>query len=160
MLDSIVESPQNLYNICDGLAFVDEEDLSVGSRRACYIGFRHPVAFLYHAGAASRPDENSYMVRGSNETNKSIRNGEEWFEVFVSGKGFPYGLAHISSKISKQVKVDLRKVFGGREGDSLSQSMEHGSEQQSLVQYYLHKVDMNLAHGAQYTVFTPKIFYS
>ena len=126
---------------------MDEEDLSIGSRRACYIGFRHPVAFLYHAGAASRPEENNFMVRGSSETNKSIRNGEEWFEVFVSGKGFPYGLAHISSKISKQVKVDMRKIFGGRDGpnDSLSQSMDNGTDSQTLVLYYLHKVDMNLA---------------
>lgn len=113
LLDSIVESPQNLYNICDGLAFVDEEDfINIGtSRRTCYIGFRHPVAFLYHAGSGAKPEENNFMVRGTTETNRAIRNGEEWFEVFISGKNYPYGLAHISSKIAKQVTVDLRKLF-------------------------------------------------
>ena len=63
------------------------------------------------------------MVKGSTETNRTVRNGEEWFEVFISGKNFPYGLAHISSKIAKQVNVDLRKLFGGRDTaaqDSLS----------------------------------------
>ena len=50
-------------------------------------------------------------------------NGEEWFEVFISGKNFPYGLAHISSKVSKQIKVDLRKTLGMMaDGDSLPQT--------------------------------------
>ena len=101
LVESIVESPQNLYNICDGHAFVEEDDyVTVGvnfgssnAKKVSYIGFRHPVAFLYHAGAASRPNENSFMSKGSTETNRSIKNGEEWFEIFISGKGSPYGLA-------------------------------------------------------------------
>ena len=157
LLDSIVESPQNLYNICDGLAFVDEEDLINGTRRSCFIGFRHPVAFLYHAGSGStKSDENNFMVRGSTETNRAIRNGEEWFEVFISGKNFPYGLAHISSKVSKQIKVDLRKTLGMMaDGDSLPQTAiiesaaAHQSssglmDQPNQVQYYLHRVDLHL----------------
>ena len=53
------------------------------------------------------------MVRGTNETNRSVRNGEEWFEVFISGKNFPYGLAHVSSKVSKTVTVELSKILAG-----------------------------------------------
>lgn len=53
------------------------------------------------------------MIRGTNETHRTVRNGEEWFEVFISGKNFPYGLAHVSSKVSKTVTVDLSKIYGG-----------------------------------------------
>jgi hypothetical protein len=30
---------------------------------------------------------------------------EDWFEVFISGKAFPYNLANISSKSIKQVLI-------------------------------------------------------
>ena len=70
LLESIVESPQNLYNICEGLAFIEEDDFHMGGRRSCYIGFRHPVAFLYHAGASSKPEESNFMSKGSPETNR------------------------------------------------------------------------------------------
>ena len=31
---------------------------------------------------------------------------EDWFEVFISGKGYPHNLANISSKTVKQVILD------------------------------------------------------
>ena len=85
LMDQIVESPQNLYNICEGIAYVDEGDW--GNRRSEYIGFRQPVAFLYHTGN-SKGEENMISSKPAH-----MIKGEEWFEVFVSGKNFPHHLA-------------------------------------------------------------------
>ena len=122
LLDSIVESPQNLYNICEGLSFVDEEDF--GTKRCNYIGFKQPVAFLYYAGS-SRPEDNFMVKSGA-----LVRQGEEWFEVFVSGKGFPHSLAHVSSKVTRKVTVDLRKLGGN--GDENSQKESLGGSQPDI----------------------------
>ena len=152
LLDSIVESPQNLYNICEGYSFVDEEDF--GTKRCSYIGFKQPVAFLYYAGGSRQED--NFMVK----SNGMVRQGEEWFEVFVSGKGFPHSLVHVSSKVTRKISVDSRKLTGNADEEKDSQSASQSNEIGSSVmeQFYLHKVDVQLSEGSKYEVYTPKIF--
>ena len=36
----------------------------------------------------------------------AVQPSEDWFEVFISGKGYPHNLANISSKTVKQVILD------------------------------------------------------
>jgi hypothetical protein len=47
------------------------------------IGFKQPVAFLYHTGSKS---EHQITVRNA-------ESGQDIFEVFVSGPGFMHHLA-------------------------------------------------------------------
>ena len=54
LVENIVESPQNLYNICEGVGYVEVENYS--GKTNFYIGFRQPVPFLYHTGN-SRAEE-------------------------------------------------------------------------------------------------------
>eukprot|EP00347_Sterkiella_histriomuscorum_P017103 403350657 len=54
LIDTIVESAQNLYDQHDGLAFV--EDGERGSKRY-YLGFKQPNQFLTHSGNNQRVDE-------------------------------------------------------------------------------------------------------
>ncbi len=74
LLDSIIESPANLYNICEGMAFSDDMAHSNGA----YIGFKQPVAFLYHTGGSRCEDK--IVVK--------TEHGEDVFEVFISGKAY------------------------------------------------------------------------
>ena len=133
LLDQIVESPQALYNVCDAVCFVDDEDF--GSKRVEYLGFRQPVAFLYHTGKGA---EETLQVKSGRFSN------EEWFEVFISGKSFAHSLAHISSKVAKKVTVQ-------RQSDEDGEGTEPAT-------YYLHKTDLPLVRSAKYTVYTPKLF--
>lgn len=55
LLDSIIESPSNLYNVCEGVAFGDETSLHQYS--GALIGFKQPVAFLYHTGGGTRLED-------------------------------------------------------------------------------------------------------
>jgi hypothetical protein len=116
LLDQIVESPQALYNVCDAVCFIDDEDF--GSKRVEYLGFRQPVAFLYHTGKGA---EENLLVKGGRFTS------EEWFEVFISGKSFAHSLAHISSKVTKKVTVPRATEDDGEVGEPTT--------------YYLHKID-------------------
>lgn len=54
LVDNIIESPQNLYNICEGVGYVEVEQYN--GKIQFYIGFRQPVPFLYHTGN-SRSEE-------------------------------------------------------------------------------------------------------
>ena len=121
LLDSIIESPSNLYNVCEGIAFGDE--FTQGNHGGL-IGFKQPVAFLYHTGASRCEDR--IIV-------KSTLDGDDLFEVFISGKNFMHHLAHVSSKIVREEK---------RDG----------------MTWYLHRCDLSLVPGQKYSIFTPKIF--
>jgi hypothetical protein len=48
LVDNIVESSQNLYNICEGLGYSEVE---FNGKVNYFIGFRQPVPFLYHTGS-------------------------------------------------------------------------------------------------------------
>jgi len=93
LLDSIIESPANLYNICEGVAFADESNLYGGA----LIGFKQPVAFLYHTGG-NRCEEKI--------TIKTSAEQGDIFEVFISGKAFMHHLAQISSKVAREERRD------------------------------------------------------
>jgi hypothetical protein len=121
LLDSIIESPANLYNVCEGVAFGDE---FTQNNHGGLIGFKQPVAFLYHTGASRCEDR--IIV-------KSTLDGDDLFEVFISGKNFMHHLAHVSSKIVREEK---------RDG----------------MTWYLHRCDLSLVPGQKYSIFTPKIF--
>ncbi len=54
LVETIVESAQNLYHQCDGLAFVDEDEF--GSKK-CYVGFKQPLQFLYHTGGNQKAED-------------------------------------------------------------------------------------------------------
>lgn len=88
------------------------------------IGFKQPVAFLYHTGG-SRCEQQI--------TVKQTHEGEDVFEVFISGKGFMHHLAHVSSKVAREEKRDGQ-------------------------QWYLHRCDLQLVNSQKYSVYTPKIF--
>ena len=118
LLETIVESPQNLYNICEAVAVIEEEEY--GSKKT-FVGFRQPLAFLYHTGNTKSEEmliKNTRLeaVNAAMQSN-SVRNvaggsnSEEWFEVFISGKGFPNNLALVSSRVYKQKLV--QNVGGG-----------------------------------------------
>ena len=94
------------------------------------------------------------------KSNGMVRQGEEWFEVFVSGKSFPHSLVHVSSKVTRKISIDSRKLTGNAEEDKDSQNASQSNEIGSSVmeQFYLHKVDVQLSEGAKYEVYTPKIF--
>jgi hypothetical protein len=72
---------------------------------------------------------------------------DEWFELFISGKGFPHNIALISAKTIKQMHIPVNQ-FGGRD--------ENG--QGEVVTYHLHKINLQLHKNATYTVYTPKVF--
>ena len=127
LMDQIVENPEALYNVCDGVCFVDDEDF--GSKRCEYIGFRQPVAFLYHTGGIKAEEVGP--------SRKGFTN-EEWFEVFISGKNFPHNLAQVSSKVTKKVTVDISKLSMY---DEEPLDMLDGTKQ---VTFYLHKVNQPL----------------
>lgn len=93
LLDSIIESPAHLYNICEGVCCEQETHFLQGS----LIGFKQPVAFLYQTGQAER-----ITVKHAGDFR------EDLFEVFVSGRGHLYQTAQISSKVVREEK--------GREG--------------------------------------------
>ena len=42
--------------------------------------------------------------------NGIARQGEDYFEVFISGKGYPHALAHVSSRVTRKVTVDPKKI--------------------------------------------------
>jgi hypothetical protein len=140
LLEQIISSPQNLFNMVDSLAFSDDDaSMSTStpnttllscpqaplasSSTSCYLGFRQPLAFLYHTGNC-RTEESTLKVQN------------EWFEVFIAGKSFPHHLAHVSSKVARKVC--------GEEGDE--------------VKWFLHRVDMQVVSGQHYKVHTPKMF--
>jgi len=129
LCETIVDSPQNLYNICEGLAIVEEEEY--GAKRT-FIGFKQPLAFLYHTGNTRLEEQ---MISGSQNLPHEFHAREGQFEVFISGKGQQHNLALIASKWTK-------KVF----------------RQDKDCSFYLHKVNLPLHHDLSYTVFTPKIF--
>lgn len=54
LLENIIESPTNLYNICEGVGYVEVEQYN--GKITFYIGFRQPVPFIYHTGN-SRTEE-------------------------------------------------------------------------------------------------------
>lgn len=47
---------------------------------------------------------------------------EDWFEVFISGKAFPYNLANISSKSIKQVVIGQNGQVQQRSSDHMMNS--------------------------------------
>ena len=49
LVEPIVESPKNLYNQCEGLAFTQDEFQS----KKTYIGFKQPLQFLYQTASSS-----------------------------------------------------------------------------------------------------------
>ena len=128
LLENIVESPQNLYNICEGVGYVEVEHYNGKTHH--YIGFRQPVPFLYHTGA-SRNDEILMQSSSTSSTSTTKRllsasrlssslggpygssmpshhqllHQDDWFEVFLSGKGYPHHLANISMKSVKQIVI-------------------------------------------------------
>ena len=57
LVEPIVESPRNLYNQCEGLAFTCEEFAAKKS----YIGFKQPLQFLYQT--ASTPNDSLLQPR-------------------------------------------------------------------------------------------------
>jgi len=55
---------------------------------------------------------------------------EEWFEVFISGKGYPYHLANISSKTVKQIVLGQNGQVHQRSNDAIiNQSVVVGIDQ-------------------------------
>lgn len=81
---------------------------------------------------------------------------EDWFEVFISGKGYPHTLANISSKTVKQVIISQNgRVHQKSSEHMMNQSLVVGINQQML---YLHKIDLNVCRGQTYTIYTPKMF--
>lgn len=70
------------------------------------------------------------MLAGTKDNNPKKSN-EEWFEVFVSGKSFPHNLAHISSKVTKKMSLNLNKQMEAGTGDEANS-----------VTYFLHRVDL------------------
>ncbi|CDW85721.1 UNKNOWN [Stylonychia lemnae] len=126
MVEAIVESAQNLYHQCDGLAFLD--DLDSGSKKS----------------HRQQPQSQQQL-------------GEEWFEVFITGKGVPHSLAYISSRVMKKVNVPIGGQIHGN-GLINSRYFEDNCNQEVQV-YHLHKINIQLTQGANYIVYTPKIFY-
>ena len=61
------------------------------------IGFKQPVAFLYHTGAL-RYEDKSLIFKSSD--------GDDLFEVFLAGRQFNYSLARVSSRVAKEEKKD------------------------------------------------------
>ena len=71
-----------------------------------FIGFRQPVPFLYHTGNSRNEEMMMQAKRGGGRFNYGQQApSDDWFEVFISGKAFPYNLANISSKSIKQVLI-------------------------------------------------------
>lgn len=92
LLDSIIESPQNLYNMCEAMAFGHSDSHHAAHEQGALIGFKQPVAFLYHTGAA-RCEEQIIVRTGE---------GEDVFEVFISGRQFSHHLGRISSRVTRE----------------------------------------------------------
>lgn len=71
-----------------------------------FIGFRQPVPFLYHTGN-NRTEEIAMQAKRNRffQSPQQV-SCEDWFEVFISGKGYPHDLANISSKTIKQIIID------------------------------------------------------
>ena len=77
--------------------------------------------------------------------------GEEWFEVFITGKGLPHNLVFLSTKVIRKASVPINSgVMNGRLFD------ENGS--QELQTYHLHKINVPIVKGSTYVIYTPKIF--
>ena len=71
---------------------------------------------MYYAG--SQKPEDSFIVK----QNGIARQGEDYFEVFISGKGYPHALAHVSSRVTRKVTIDPKKIGNNEESSQKSAS--------------------------------------
>ena len=141
--ESIVESPENLFNTCEGVGAIESEEF--GTKKS-FIGLRQPLAFLYHTGN-SKHEEQLLRQEGLGKrrtpfdfaSEENLRGRERQtinnYEVFISGKGFPHNLGLIGNKVVRKVWDDKRSCH-----------------------LYLHPINLTLIKGASYTVYTPKVF--
>ena len=130
--------------MCEGIGYVETEQYN--GKTQFYIAFRQPVPFLYHTGNSRNEEMMMHSKRiYSNRFNQFSMGpmpSDDWFEVFLSGKGFPYNIVNISSKTVKQVIIGSNgQVLQRSQG---SKSMIVGIDQQML---YLHKIDVGICRG-------------
>ena len=88
-----IEAPQNLYNITDGIGFV-EEDEEYGEK-SYYLGFKQPLSLIQ----INKKDKKSALLTGSAELAKKQT-------IFINGKGIDYQVADVDSVYSHKMMIE------------------------------------------------------
>ena len=88
-----IEAPQNMYNITDGVGFI-EEDEEFGDK-SYYIGFKQPLSLIQ----MNKKERKSALLMGDVDQAKKQT-------VFINGKGIDYQVTDVDSVYSHKMMIE------------------------------------------------------